>query len=194
MVNMVDFIHQQYLDDLSLCDRIIDFHMMTPNKKPGSIGRNTNGNEEQLIIPEIKASTDAILFGPESIAKEYSAALQKVVEEYIKRFFFCNAHGAWSIEESINIQHYKPGEGYKVWHAERASGIGKNAARHLVFMTYLNDVTEGGETEFYYQGMKVQPRKGLTLIWPADWTHTHRGIPSLTQDKYVITGWFSYVE
>lgn len=167
---------------------------MTPNKQPGSIGRNTNGNEEQLVIPEVKESIDAILYGPESIAKEYDAALQKVVERYIKKFSFCNTYGAWKIQESMNIQRYEPSGGYKVWHTERASGIGKNAARHLVFMTYLNDVDDGGETEFYYQGVKVQPRKGLTLIWPADWTHTHRGVPSPTQDKYIITGWFSYVE
>jgi hypothetical protein len=59
-------------------------------------------------------------------------------------------------------------------------------------MTYLNDVNDGGETHFYHQELKVQPRKGLTLIWPADWTYTHRGIASPTEDKYIVTGWYSY--
>ena len=59
-------------------------------------------------------------------------------------------------------------------------------------MTYLNDVTDGGETEFMYQKLKIKPKKGLTLIWPADWTHTHRGIPSMTQVKYIATGWYCY--
>jgi hypothetical protein len=59
-------------------------------------------------------------------------------------------------------------------------------------MTYLNDLTDGGETEFHYQQVKVKPEKGLTLIWPADWTHTHRGIPSETQEKYIVTGWLNY--
>jgi hypothetical protein len=58
-------------------------------------------------------------------------------------------------------------------------------------MTYLNDVPRGGETEFLYQGIKVEPKKGLTLIWPADWTHTHRGLPAPT-DKYIITGWLNF--
>jgi hypothetical protein len=66
--------------------------------------------------------------------------------------------------------------------------------RHLVFMTYLNTVDDEGETEFWYQRKYIQPRKGRTLIWPAEWTHTHRGIPSQTQDKYIITGWYSYVD
>ena len=61
-------------------------------------------------------------------------------------------------------------------------------------MTYLNDVTDGGETDFFYQRIKIPPKKGLTVIWPADWTYTHRGIPSKTQDKFIVTGWFNYTE
>jgi hypothetical protein len=60
-------------------------------------------------------------------------------------------------------------------------------------MTYLNDVNDDGETEFYYQNLKIKPQKGKTVIWPADWTHTHRGITSPTQEKYIITGWFNFI-
>jgi hypothetical protein len=60
-------------------------------------------------------------------------------------------------------------------------------------MTYLNDVTDGGETEFFYQKLKIKPEKGLTLIWPSDWPWTHRGIPSHTEDKYITTGWVHFV-
>jgi hypothetical protein len=59
-------------------------------------------------------------------------------------------------------------------------------------MTYLNDVTDSGETEFLHQQLKIKPEKGLTLIWPADWMFTHRGVASLTQEKYIATGWFNY--
>ena len=34
------------------------------------------------------------------------------------------------------------------------------ASRHMVFMTYLNDVSDGGETEFYHQDVKVKAEKG----------------------------------
>jgi len=60
-------------------------------------------------------------------------------------------------------------------------------------MTYLNDVYEEGGTEFLCQKLKVDARKGLTLIWPADWTHMHRGVVSRTEEKYIITGWFSFL-
>ena len=68
-----------------------------------------------------------------------------------------------------------------------------NARRLLVFMTYLNDVDDGG-TEFKYQNITTPAKKGLTLIWPAPWTHTHRGQISYTKTKYITTGWFSYIE
>ena len=59
-------------------------------------------------------------------------------------------------------------------------------------MTYLNDVDDGG-TEFMHQNIITPAVKGLTLIWPADWTHAHRGVISKTKEKYIITGWFSYL-
>ena len=62
----------------------------------------------------------------------------------------------------------------------------------MVFMTYLNDVTDGGETEFYHQQLKIKPKKGLTVIWPAGYTHVHRGITSNTETKYIATGWYGY--
>ena len=60
-------------------------------------------------------------------------------------------------------------------------------------MTYLNDVKDGG-TEFKYQNLTTPAKKGLTLIWPVYWTHTHRGQISNTQTKYITTGWFDFYE
>ena len=61
-------------------------------------------------------------------------------------------------------------------------------------MMYLNDVTDNGETEFLHQNLKIIPEKGKLVIWPSDWTHTHRGITSTTQEKYIITGWFNFCD
>jgi hypothetical protein len=61
-------------------------------------------------------------------------------------------------------------------------------------MTYLNDVYNGGETEFYHQQLKVKPQKGLTLIWPADWTYTHRGIVAPDEEKIIVTGWWNFIK
>jgi hypothetical protein len=58
-------------------------------------------------------------------------------------------------------------------------------------MTYLNTVEDGGGTSFFYQRVTLKAEKGLTLIWPVEWTHTHKGEVSETEEKYIVTGWFS---
>jgi hypothetical protein len=37
-------------------------------------------------------------------------------------------------------------------------------------------------------------KKGLTMIWPTDWTHIHRGIVSETKEKMIVTGWYNFDE
>ena len=58
-------------------------------------------------------------------------------------------------------------------------------------MTYLNDVPDGG-TEFFYQKVISPAKKGLTVIWPAEFTHLHRGQVS-KREKYIITGWYNFI-
>ena len=93
---------------------------------------------------------------------------------------------------TIKIQRTKPTEGYHIWHCE-SSGRGMTS-RMSVFLLYLNTIRSGGETEFLYTGQRIEPVEGRLLIWPASYTHTHRGNPPLGgQTKYVVTGWIEYV-
>lgn len=179
---MENFIFESYLNDLSICDRLVDYHsssVCTPGVTFGSVN------------PEIKDSMDCYL-DDVLLANSYITELQSVVNQYIEKFPMCNFYAPWSITESINIQHYKPGQGFKAWHTERGSADPRIGRRHLVFMTYLNDVSDGG-TEFIHQNIITTARKGKTVIWPVDWTYTHRGQISLTEEKYIATGWFSFV-
>ena len=59
-------------------------------------------------------------------------------------------------------------------------------------MCYLNDVEEGGETEFLYQSRRIKPKQGTMVICPSSFTHTHRGNPPLKGDKYMINGWIEF--
>jgi hypothetical protein len=181
---MTQFIHQQFLKDVSICDRLIQAHKDYPDKWQGRTGGGLDVTQ--------KDSTDSLLENP--LYLEYALQLQDVVDEYIKLYPECNMYNPWTIVEGVNIQHYRPNGGYKAWHCERGSIKPYEAARHLVFMTYLNDVTDAGGTEFSAQKLTINAEKGKTVIWPADWTHTHRGIVSPTQDKYIVTGWFSFIK
>ena len=179
---MENFIHESFLKDINFCDELIEYYKISP-KYEGSIGRGVDKN--------IKDSTDCILQG--ELLTKYCEHLQKIVNEYIEKFPFCNNYNPWVITEPPNIQKYEPNGGFKKWHTERTSDLNPQNTRHLVFMTYLNDVTDGGGTEFYHQKLITKAEKGKTLIWPTDWTYTHRGVVSPTQEKYIITGWFNYI-
>lgn len=92
----------------------------------------------------------------------------------------------------INAQKYDVGEGgYPYWHSEIYPQQNSTEALHrnLLFMFYLNDVEEGGETEFYYQDLKIKPKTGTMVIAPAGFTHTHRGNVPQSNDKYILTSW-----
>ena len=95
----------------------------------------------------------------------------------------------------LNLQHYKQHTGgYFAWHAEVSPGdpTGEPLHRVLPFMIYLNDVAEGGETEWYYQDMRLRPQAGTLVMWPAAFTHTHRGLTPRSGDKYILTSWILY--
>ena len=180
----VPFIRGQYID-VNLCDKIIKFFEENTNlHNPGLVGGG--------LREDFKKSTDFDI-GHTPYAMEYFHELQKVVDMYIEEYPECNSLSPFIIMEGTNIQRYYPSEGFYGWHCERDGAVSMIQDRHLVFMTYLNDIDDEGETEFLYQKLKIKPKKGLTIIWPADWTFTHRGITSPTETKYIVTGWFNFV-
>ncbi len=92
----------------------------------------------------------------------------------------------------VNAQKYPQGKGnYGYWHSEIYPQMGENDALHrtLLFIVYLNDVEEGGETDFYYQETSVKPKAGTMVIAPCGFTHTHRGNIPISSDKYILTSW-----
>jgi hypothetical protein len=181
------FISGWFIDE-SICDGVIDFYQ-EDNYFPVTPGLSSSGQVNTKQKESLDKSISHVT--KDSRLVNYFDALSEVIKLYTEKYIWCDITESWTIVENVNIQWYPPNGGFKVFHFER-NGKLVSMNRHLVFMTYLNDVTDAGETEFYYQKLKVQPQKGLTLVWPVDWTHTHRGIPSPTQEKIIITGWYSF--
>jgi len=92
---------------------------------------------------------------------------------------------------AFKIQKTNPGEGFHNWHFEWGNKS-KLIDRWGVYTLYLNDVEEGGETEYLHLHKRIQPKKGKLVIFPSGFTHTHRGNPPLKGSKYIVTGWFTY--
>ena len=114
---------------------------------------------------------------------------QEIYPLYTQKYSYLKQLATHNILE-VKIQKTKIGGGYHVWHCENSKMKSRN--RILAFMVYLNDVVEGGETEFLYQKCRFKPEKNTLLVWPAQFTHVHRGNPPLSNDKYIITGWVEY--
>ena len=91
---------------------------------------------------------------------------------------------------SFNIQKYSKGDHFSLIHTERSSL--KHSNRLFAWMTYLNNVKDGGATNFSHYGIRVKPEIGKTLIWPAEWTHAHSGEILNSGEKYIITGWMNF--
>jgi hypothetical protein len=88
------------------------------------------------------------------------------------------------------IQKTVPGQGYHVWHCETDKK--QFSGRVLAWILYLNDVEEGGETEFLYYHQRIKPVAGTLILFPAYFTHTHRGNGPISNDKYISTGWVEF--
>ncbi|MDB9910549.1 2OG-Fe(II) oxygenase [Flavobacteriaceae bacterium] len=89
---------------------------------------------------------------------------------------------------SLKIQKTLPTQGYHRWHIEHQKGY-DNEARALVFSIYLNDVEDGGETEFLHFSQRIKPKTGRIVIWPSGFPYVHRGNPPLSGVKYLLTSW-----
>lgn len=112
-------------------------------------------------------------------------------KSYAKKYPILNGFDYHTVY-SYKVQKTVPGEGYHEWHVENCCNATRD--RILVWTLYLNDVAEGGETEFLHQAIRVKPKAGRLAIWPAGLTHVHRGNQPLSGEKYLMTGWVVYKE
>tara|TARA_B100000287_G_scaffold390958_1_gene402269 strand:- start:2404 stop:3018 length:615 start_codon:yes stop_codon:yes gene_type:complete len=179
------FIAGWYIDP-EICDGLIQlFKDNKKRHKQGVIGGPWNVNKEKKN--SIDLGIHPAYDEPRFMA--YRNALAKCTGLYQEIYPEVKGFNKFGMIEGANIQYYPPGGGYFAEHCERTSMMEN---RCLVWMTYLNDVSKGG-THFKYQNISVPANKGLTIIWPTDFTHIHRGVISKTQEKYIITGWMGYV-
>jgi hypothetical protein len=179
------------IEDASIADDLVAEFNNRPQLR-GMVSNASNG--EPVVDTSVKDSLEmSFPANDPCIAwRRYLLALKAAMGLYLEDYPYAGAYGPFSITGRTNLQLYPPSGGYKTFHTERTGKGEPEGSRHLVFMTYLNDVTDEGGTEFCHQNLIVQPKKGLTLIWPADWTFTHRGVPSPTQEKIITTGWFNF--
>lgn len=188
------FIREFTIDD-DLCDSLMALREECVAKELVVRGQFGNGDGHE-VNTSIKDSYDIGLIDvPEDLQIKYKIpefyqALFGCVQEYYTLFDSMKNLGPIELGESPIIIHYEPGGGYKYSHCERTGA--QSVSRMLTWMVYLNTVTDNGGTCFDYQKHTVSAVKGKCVIWPSDFTHTHHGVVSPTQEKNIITGWLNF--
>ena len=167
-----------------ICDGLISYYTeFNMHATPGRAGKGK-------VTKSVKDSSDLLITG-DNLDKEiliYKQELQKILKLYLKRYPEVDEYSRFMIKY-FNIQKYNKKGGFKKWHFEKGSLA--HARRVLVFMTYLNNIDNGG-TIFKYQKITTPSKKGLTLIWPTDFTHTHKG-QIVYKEKIITTGWYELI-
>ena len=175
--------------DENICKELIKYYDWTIENNY-NISPNIDGNNK---IIQLDREDEAIYINsaspqyPQSLCEQYWNCVDQCLLEYMTKY-------SVQVNGSLNswmfkVHKVKEKQGYHAWHYE--NGGYEVRDRFLVFMTYLQAPSEGGETEFLYQSKRIDPVVGRTLIWPAGFTHMHRGNPPLEGEKMYITGWFT---
>ena len=172
------------------CKHIIDL-MNVSVLTPGHV---RFGNEKR-VVKEIKTSHEITMdvSVKDTFPNEVNNLISDVLYENTKKYVETHPQlldlNRWSMFKQYNLQKYNPNEGYYALHCE-VGGI-KTSNRILAWMFYLNTVKDGG-TYFDNYDLTMDAVEGRLVIWPAYWTHFHKGIVSKTETKYIATGWFQY--
>ena len=145
-------------------------------------------NEDQKKCIEVE---DSGFSNKTIISRIINERLRECIDKYKKEYPSIDEFIArWVIDNAYNFQKYETEEdGFKVWHTE--AGGAPTARRVLAWMFYLNDAKSGTEFINY---PTVNAKMGRCVIWPAGWTHVHKGVVPNKGLKYILTGWASYVE
>ena len=170
------------------CDDII--RIFEEDKKWGKTATRAREDlherqDDQLVV----GTTEFLSISNPSLRAVVKNLWEEAIPQYLYKYpvlkpdsfdLYCNGY---------LIQKTKTKEGYHLWHYEN-SGVG-SSNRLVTWCVYLNDDFTGGETEFLYQSFRTKPKKGTLVMFPAHYTHTHRGNPPLEGSKYFITSWLN---
>ena len=175
-----------YDDALSVenCDKLIDYFNKSPQAEGMLSGR--------ILDPTQKQSTELInsyFTSHEIVFRLISPTLQKYTDKYIEKYIPLKHVKKWGVDDEFTLKKFEgEDDGFKVWHMEHSI---HNPYRILVWMFYLNDAQSG--TEFFHHP-NIESKKGRLVIWPAGWTHYHKGVTPNKGIKYIMSGWYSFQE
>ena len=158
------------------------------SRKSSENVKKTFKDDYQIFDNDLTGDTSLMRFGDKDALSIFWRGLQDCFDNYVSQYDILSEFDIRC--QSVKMQKTNPGSGYHIWHSEQAPN--EYASRCLVYILYLNTIDSAGETEFLYQRLRIPPKENCMVIWPATFTHTHRGnVVHGNKSKYIVTGWFN---
>ncbi len=179
--------HFEALLDPALCFEIVERFNASSEVREGRVFHSDRGVErnQDKISLDLLIPTEGVWA---SVFARVHEAVSKALDAIIPHFPSLQVYPLAG--SGYKIQQYPRGRGRFAWHFDALGP--RSQARVLALVLYLNDVHDGGETAFHYQGIEVSPRAGYGILFPTAWTHLHCGKVPESADKYVISSFFSF--
>ena len=185
-----NFIGSWLLQSDQLCDQIISYFEVNIAKQAsgvtrlGVVNRDVKDRTDVCVLPrEFRENSASVFY-------KYFQFLSECLHDYGLQWPFLRDNLKSLDTRGFNIGKYSEGQHFSSVHCERSFA---SMEREFAFMTYLSDDFKGGSTFFSHYDLDVVPKRGLTLIWPAMWTHAHKGNVVTKGNKYILTGWLNLV-
>lgn len=172
--------------DKELCQQIINLFEQSSFKRDGITHKGLNKLIKDTtdlhfsIEPEVFKDIDYILYN------ELNNNLYKYIQNLNTICYHLDIHQY--TDSGFQIQKYIKNKGNYIYHNDSEINFAEKKYRVLTFMWYLNDVDNGGETEFFGT-YRIKPTCGKFLLFPSTWTFPHQAKIPISSDKYIITGW-----
>jgi len=168
--------------DEPLCSAVIERFDGDASKRPGRIG--AAGNSSYAEDTKVSWDLEILPDGPwADLFRRIHPQIQACIAHYLSRSPILQSFDLQAT--GYKIQMYPRGEGHFKWHADSVGGA--SGDRVVAMVLYLNDVERGGETEFFHQGLKIAPKAGQLVLFPAGWNYMHCGHKPESGNKYVIS-------
>lgn len=174
-------------DVVSVLSEIID-DLGSQGQTIGGMNTTWKKSTDIRLVDETlsQIQDDAIRSVLENFVSSLQQAINICYSEYRRKLqALWHLNGAY--DSGFQVQRYTKAIGHYREHVDSFPWHAPTASRALSLVVYLNDVDQGGETEFTLQEIKVKPVRGRICMFPSNFTHPHSGNPPLTSDKWMVS-------
>ena len=191
------------LKDCKLIDLIAVFDNRATSEECNSIVKWFLDNEDRHVdgmvygnkqtsnqtIKDFKIARQIYPLPQDSVSDLITKIIFKGFSDYSNIYPFPHNQPLCAKDYSVRVYHKDTG-----CFKEHIDQVAGTVTRIFAVIFYLNDVEEGGETEFPQLEVKVSPVKGRLLIFPCNYLFRHSGNIPISDDKFVITAFINFVE